>query len=230
MIVALKNSVDTILNKNNQGKITYKEFNSVLPEIVNHIQRNIFGDMRKMNFRKMRFQDTPNYGDEAGVIKQAQEYYISEKELSPEAGKVNLIEEIPDFFLFNSAFSDKAMIEKVDMKVFNSLKRISGMNATSCMPICTLNGNMMKVAPENTPVELVYFRKAKTPKLTYRVFDGADVIDDSKPDFQDLDIHPLMLHAVFIELLMYLGINLKDEFSVQLASNLMEAEQRKGQQ
>ena len=38
--------------------------------------------MRKLSYRKMRFQDTPNYGDESSYLKQAQEYYITEKSIS----------------------------------------------------------------------------------------------------------------------------------------------------
>lgn len=231
MIVALKNTIDTILNKNNQGKITYSEFNSVLPVIIVNIQNDIFERLRKMNFRKMRFQDTPNYGDEASVIKQAMEYYISEKEgLTFTNGKINLAESISDYYLFNSAFNNKARIEKVDLMEFNSLKRIKAMNPTSCLPICTLNSNVLKVTPEETKVDVVYYRKAKTPKLTFRIMGGTDVVDDSQPDFQDLDIHPIMFHAVFIELLLYLGVNLKDEFSVQLANNLQQEEYAKQQQ
>ncbi|WP_294203010.1 hypothetical protein [uncultured Chryseobacterium sp.] len=174
----------------------------------------------------MRFQDTPNYGDEAGIIKQAQEYYIAEKELTLTTEKIDLSEAIgkDEFYLFNAAFNNKARVEKTDLLVFNSLKRIKKMNPTSCSPICTLNGNILKVAPMPPTIEIAYFRKAKTPKLTFRIINMRDEIDDSAGDFQDLDIHPIMLHAVFIELLLFMGINLKDEFSVQLANNLQQEE------
>ena len=72
---------------------------------------------------------------------------------------------------------------------------------------------------------MVYFRKPKTPKYTYNVIGETEVFNPSSPDFQDIDMHPIMLEAIYIEMLMDYGINLKDEFAIQGVNMLKQTEQ-----
>lgn len=220
MINNFKGFIEMALNKNQMGKPSPSEFNSAMAEAEIKIYSGLFSDFRKLNYRKSRFQDTPNYGNEAEYLKQAQEYYIKEERVDIDA---NGIVQLPkDFFLFNSAYSDKTEVEKVDLHIFNKLKRLKNVIPTSCSPILTLNDGEMKIHPEHSAVDLSYFRKLKLPKWTYRIVSGIEVYDNTQSDFQDIDVHPLMYHKLFVDVLALLGLNIKEEHALQYTSQLKQ--------
>lgn len=225
MIIQLKDTLDSVLNHKQMNKLSTDEYNAILPQVVGNIQSSIFAQFRKLNFRKMRFQDTPNYGDEAFYLKQAVEYFLDEKPIKLDGnGKVDLTESLEDFMLINSVFTGKTQCEKTDLVVFNKLTRIPKTKPTNCMPVYTLNGNLIKVFPVIDKVDVTYYRKAKIPKLTSTIVREVEVFDSSAQDFQDIDLHPIMLQAVFVELLAYFGINLQDQFALQMSERLKQEE------
>lgn len=221
MINSFKNFIELALNKNQMGKPSPSEFNHAVAESQMKNFSEMFADLRKLNYRKSRFQDTPNYGNEAEYIKQAQEYYIKEKTLPLTAGKAQMPD---DFYLLNSVYSDKAEVEKNDLRVFNTLKRNVNLKPTTCSPICTYNDGELKVFPELTTVDVTYFREPKMPKWTYRIVNGKESFDQSQPDYQDLDIHPIMYHKLFVDTLGLLGLNIRDEFASQYVAQMKQEE------
>lgn len=232
MIIALKETIDVVLNHNQLGKITVAEFNSALSEIVSNIQSSLFPGFRKLNYRKMRFQSTPNYGDEAFFLEQAMEYYVDEKEVESVNSKVNIKENFDDeLFLIKDVSTDKVSAEKLKLTEFNTVSKSKKFQPSDCSPVYTFNNGTLKIAPEpkNKKLEVVYFRKVKTPKLTYNIEDGQEVYNPDAEDFQDIDVHPIMYHAVFIELLLYFGLNLKEEYAIQMAQQMKQEEQMKQQ-
>ena len=231
MIIALKNTIDVVLNHNQMGKITVSEFNSALSEIVSNIQSSLFPGFRKLNYRKMRFQATPNYGDEAFFLEQAMEYYITEKEVSYYFPNIDIMNQLEDIFLIKDVFTSKAKAEKLKLTEFNTIAKLKGFKASACSPVYTMNNGYLKVAPEPADqlLEVVYFRKVKAPKLTFEIIMGQQVYNPDADDFQDIDVHPIMHHAVFIELLLYFGLNLKEEYAIQMATQMKQEEQMKQQ-
>lgn len=231
MIIALKNTIDVVLNHNQMGKITVEEFNSALSEIVPNIQSSLFPGFRKLNYRKMRFQSTPNYGDESFFMEQAMEYYVTEKEIVSADAKVNISVAIDDLFLIKDVFTDQAKAEKLILTEFNTISKLTRFTPSACSPVYTFNNSVLKISPEpeDKKLNVVYFRKIKSPKLTYKIQSGQEVFNPSAGDFQDIDVHPIMYHAVFIELLLYFGLNLKEEYAIQMAQQMKQEEQIKKQ-
>ena len=232
MIIALKHTIDVVLKKNELGKITVMEFNSALSEIVSNIQSSLFPGFRKLNYRKMRFQATPNYGDEASFLEQAMEYYVTEKEVLSVDSKVDIKESFDDeLFLIKDVATSQVSAEKLKLTEFNTISKSKKFKPSDCSPIYTMNNGILKIAPEpkNKKLEVVYFRKVKAPKLTYNIVQGQEVYNPDAQDFQDIDVHPIMHHAVFIELLLYFGLNLKEEYAIQMAQQMKQEEQMKQQ-
>lgn len=221
MINSFKNFIELALNKNQMGKPSPSEFNHAVAESQMKNFSEMFADLRKLNYRKSRFQDTPNYGNEAEYIKQAQEYYIKEQTLPLTNGKAQMPD---DFYLLNSVYSDKAEVEKNDLRVFNALTRNINIKPTTCSPICTYNDGELKVFPLLESVDVTYFREPKMPKWTYRIVNGKESFDQSQPDFQDLDIHPVMYHKLFVDTLGLLGLNIRDEFASQYVAQMKQEE------
>lgn len=221
MINSFKNFVEMALNKNQMGKPSPSEFNSALAEAELKNYTELFADFRKLNYRKSRFQDTPNYGAEAQYVKQAMEWYIKEKPVDLSGESVVIPK---DLFAVNSMFSEKTEVEKVDLVEFNSLKRRNRNKPSLCSPIFTYNDGVLKVFPEHAEVSMVYFRKLKMPKWTYRVINGVETFDMDATDYQDLDVHPIMYHKVFVDTLQLLGLNIKEEFALQYVNQMKQEE------
>ena len=221
MINSFKQFIELALNKNQMGKPSPSEFNHAVAQSIQKNYSNMFADLRKLNYRKSRFQDTPNYGNEAEYIKQAQEYYIKEESVLLTAGKAQMLD---DFYLLNTVYSDKAEVEKNDLRIFNTLKRNPKLQPTTCSPICTYNDGELKVFPLLTTVDVTYFREHKMPKWTYRIIGGKESFDQSQPDYQDLDIHPIMYDKLFVDTLGLLGLNIRDEFASQYVAQMKQEE------
>lgn len=221
MINSFKQFIELALNKNQMGKPSPSEFNHAVAQSIQKNYSNMFADLRKLNYRKSRFQDTPNYGNEAEYIKQAQEYYIKEESVPLTAGKAQMPD---DFYLLNTVYSYKAEVEKNDLRIFNTLKRNPKLQPTTCSPICTYNDGELKVFPLLTTVDVTYFREPKMPKWTYRIIGGKESFDQSQPDYQDLDIHPIMYDKLFVDTLGLLGLNIRDEFASQYVAQMKQEE------
>jgi hypothetical protein len=206
MINILYNIINTALNKNQMGKISPSEYNSALYEALMKIYAELFADFRKLNYRKMRFQDSAGYGNEAFNLKQVLEYFVRERNIVTSGREFTLAE---DVMFLSSVFDEDVEYEKTDLKVFNSLTRSSKMAPTICSPIYTLNENIVKTQPFKTPITITYFRKLKQPKWTYLVVNGVEMFNQDATDFQDIDMHPIMLSRIFVEVLGICGLNLQ---------------------
>lgn len=206
MINILYNIINTALNKNQMGKISPSEYNSALYQALTKNYSEMFSDFRKLNYRKMRFQDSSGYGNEVFNLKQVLEYYISESDVN----FVNNKAIMPDNFnLIDSIFDDDEQYEKVDLKVFNLLKRSNKFKPTECSPIYTYNDSNLQVFPLKGKVEVTYYRKIKQPKWTYTIVRGVEMFNPDASDFQDIDMHPTMLPDIFIDVLAICGLNLQ---------------------
>lgn len=221
MINLLYNTILTALNKNQMGKISPSEYNSALSEVLNKIYAELFSDFRKLNYRKMRFQDSAGYGNEAFNQKQVIEYFVTTENITADStGKYSLPENV---MLMTSIFDEKIQYEKTDLSTFQTLKRSKKMKPTSCSGIYTLNNNGLQVFPTQENLEINFFRKIKLPKWTFRIVNGVEMFDPDASDFQDVDMHPLMLSKIFNDVLSICGLNLQSE-QIQQYVNMMKQE------
>lgn len=208
MINQFYHTLLTVLNKYQRGKISPSEFNSMLYEGCKTIYVELFADFRKLDYKKARLQTTPNYGSESINLKQCLEFWVEENDFEVgENGKFNLPSKMA---ILNGVFGGNVQYYKKDLKAFNILSRSSRLQPSSCMPIFTLFNNTMKVfpIPEDKSVTIDYFRYVKEPKWTFNIVNGVEVFNPDAQDFQDIDIHPLLLHRLFVEVLGLCGLNL----------------------
>ena len=224
MIDSLYKTVLTILNKNQRGKISPSEFNNICHEAIKAVYVELFTDFKKSNFKKSRLQETPNYGSESFNLKQALEHWVEEKEfIIDSTGKVILGK---DVFTVNSIFGSDSEYYKVDMLNFNRLTRSGRMKPTECSPIYAMLDSKVKVAPlpSNNKIDITYFRVAKKPKWTFNIVGNTELFNSSAQDYQDLDIHPMLLHRLFVEVLNYAGLNLREQEIAQAVSQMKQIE------
>lgn len=208
MINQFYHTLQSVLNKYQRGKISPSEFNSMVFEGCKTIYVELFSDFRKLDYKKARFQSTPNYGSESFNLKQCLEHWVEENEYDvDDNGKFILPTNLA---LLNGVFNDTAQYYKKDLKQFNLLSRSGLLKPTNCVPIYALFNGTMKVfpIPEDKTLTLDYFRYVKEPKWTYNIINGVEVFNPDAQDYQDIDIHPLLLHRLFAEVLGLSGLNL----------------------
>lgn len=219
MIDSFYQSLQTALNHNQRGKISPSEFNALLFEAMKEIHVGLFADLRKLQYRKMRLQATGNYGDEAAHLEQAIEYYISEQTLPMVNGTCKLPKNI---FTLNSVFDENGEYEKVSLLQFNKLTRSKRMRPTACNPVYALKNNGITASPKPSSIDVSYNRMLTPPKWTYREVNGKALFDPDKPDFQDIDMPPILLPQLFTKALQLAGLNLQQQEIAQYVAQVKQ--------
>jgi hypothetical protein len=222
MINVFYSTALSVLNHKQMGKITPSELNSMLAQVLKKNYSELFSDFRKSTWQKLRSRDSSNYANENFNLKQVIEFYIKEETIELIGGKLIVPE---DTYLLQSIFDEKSQYEKVDMKVFNMLTRLEKYNPTLCSPIYTFNDNKLKVYPAKEEVDITYFRKIKPPKWTYEIVGSTEVFNADAPDFQDIDMHEMMIGKIFSDFMFMCGVNLQMQEVQQYAMQLKQEEE-----
>lgn len=206
LIDSFYTAVLNALNKNQMGKINPSEYESFLHKALEKNYAELFSDFKKVDYKNMRFQQTTNYGNESFNRKQALEHYVAEKEITFSSGSVVIPN---DVYVVNALWDVGVEYEKVDLAMFNRLTKSPILLPTTCCPIYSIQGILLKIYPVKDKLILDYFRKLKPPKYTYIVDGGVPLFNPNASDFQDIDIHPMMIPQLFIDVLQLCGINLQ---------------------
>lgn len=204
-------SVNDVLNKNQMGKISPSEFNSFVTDGINKIQNNLFADFRKLSYKNSKFQSTQNYGNEAFHLQQAIEHWVQTESVDVNSEGYIVLPE--DYYADNAVFGEESEYTKVDYSDFVRLSKSGRMKPTNCNAIHSITNGSIKVNPipkNNKKLDLIYYRKAKPAKWTYDIDDDDIIFNPSANDFQDLDIHPMLLDKLFTDVLFRCGVNLRE--------------------
>lgn len=213
--------INVLLNKDQRGKITVEEFNTMVANAQLNVYASILPTLEKAKYRKLRMQSASNNGDKSFHQEQLIEYYSTEKDLDIVGGKAELS---PDVQFANSLFDGDNLYEKLSVKTFNTLVRSNRMKPSGCTPIYTLNNRTIKIYPEVEKVTLEYIRKAHTPKYTWTLVGGKEMFNPSASDFQDIDL-PEILHVdILNELLEMSGLNLREQEVEAYAARAKQSE------
>ncbi|WP_277569071.1 hypothetical protein [Elizabethkingia anophelis] len=210
-----------MLNKDQRGKITVMEFNSIVGNAQLKVVSELFSVFKKTSYREMRMQLANNYGNDAFIQKQLIEFYVTSKEININGGKAQLP---PDVLYVESVFDSDNEYEKVELKTFNSLSRTKRMRPSQCLPVFTLNNNEIRISSNKTSVELDYIRKTKTPKYTFQILQGIEMFNPSASDFQDIDIPEALFTQLLTEVLSMAGLNVREQEVEAFANGLKQEE------
>lgn len=213
--------INVLLNKDQRGKITVLEFNSIVGNAQLKVISELFSVFKKTSYREMRMQLANNYGNDAFTQKQLIEFYVTSKEININGGKAQLP---PDVLYVESVFDNDNEYEKVELKTFNSLSRTKRMRPSQCLPVFTLNNNEIRISSNKTNVELDYIRKTKTPKYTFHIVQGIEMFNPSASDFQDIDIPESLFTHLLTEVLSMSGLNVREQEVEAYANGLKQEE------
>ena len=197
MIDSVRQTVLSVLNKNNYGYISPSDFNLYAKQAQLEIFETYFTDLNKaINAENARMSGT-EYADMSKGISEAINVFSVTNPLTQNAANVfftpSLTTTSDDYYLLNKVLAGGIEAEPVSHSKITMLNA-SLLTAPSVQyPAYTLQGDSITVFPAtfNQPgdVQAQYIRYPFDPKWTYILLPtGEPIFDQSQPDYQDFEL------------------------------------------
>jgi len=203
MINSVRQTVLSVLNKNNYGYISPSDFNLYAKQAQLEIFDGYFKELNKIiNAENARMSGT-DYADLNKSVREAIDGFSRTATLTQDAANVFFAPSQTttgdDYYLLNKVLAGGVEAEPVNHSKITLLNS-SLLTAPSIQyPAYTLQGNSLTVFPTsfNQPGDIVcqYIRYPFDPKWTYEEISiggtpagGAPVFDDTAPDYQDFEL------------------------------------------
>lgn len=238
MINSVRNTVLSILNKNNYGYISPSDFNLYAKQAQMEIFEEYFSQYNKIiNAENSRLSGT-SYANMRKVIDECIEIFSitsSLTQVSPATNRYYLPSVTTtgyDYFMINKVLCYdasgmtrvfKGEAEKVNHSNITMLNNSLLTAPTETYPAYVQENGIMTVFPStiNLPdeVDAQYFRYPKDPKWTYiTLLNGSPAFDQSQPDYQDFEIPLEDEYKVIFKILQYCGVSIRESDVVQFSA------------
>lgn len=223
MINRVRNTLLTILNKENKGTVTPSEMDRLLGLGQRVIFEDNFYDYNTMLNAQNRRQTNSDYSDIPSNIVEKIDLFSVEKDmtlLSDVEGEIYKPAEIDadDLYRLSFIIVDGNKAEKVPKSIADDLVRENYASPTKDFPVFTKFMDEYRIYPKDiTKAKAVYIRKPKQPKWTYNTINGDPIFNPDASDFQDLEIHPSDETKLIVKVLEYMGISIRDQEAYQYA-------------
>lgn len=235
MINAVRNTVLSVLNKNNYGYISPSDFNLYAKQAQMEFFEEYFSSYNKtVNMENQRLSGT-SYADLKRVLAEAIEIFSVTSvltQVTPGTNKFYLPSVTTtgyDYFMINKVLCYDASVptkifkgeaEKVNHSKITMLNTSNLTAPTEQFPAYTQEGGILTIYPSsiNLPneVEAQYFRYPKDPKWTYITLgNGEPVFDQSQPDYQDFEVPAEEEYKLVMKILQYAGVSIREMTPVQ---------------
>lgn len=239
MINSVRNTVLSVLNKNNYGYISPSDFNLFAKQAQMEIFEEFFSEYNKIvNMENARMSGT-DYANLRKALEEAVETFIVTSTLTQVAPASNRFF-LPsasttgfDYFMINKILCYdasgptrvfKGEAEKVTHSKITMLVNSNLTAPTELYPAYTQEGSSLTVYPAtiNLPneVEANYFRYPKDPKWTYiTLANGEPVFNQSQLDYQDFEVPIEDEIKLVSKILQYAGMSIREIEAVQFGGN-----------
>lgn len=238
MINSVRNTVLSVLNKNNYGYISPSDFNLFAKQAQLEVFEEYFSDYNKaINMENARMSGT-SYADLRKPIEEAMELFALTSTLTQVAPATNrfFLPSITttgfDYFMINKIMCYDASVsprvfkgeaEKVTHTKITMLTTSNLTAPTEQYPAYTQEGAILTVFPStiNLPneVDANYFRYPKDPKWTYiTLTNGEPVFDQSQADYQDFEVPIEDEYKLVTKILQYAGMSIREIMAVQFGA------------
>jgi hypothetical protein len=197
MIDSVRQTVLSILNKNNYGYISPSDFNLYAKQAQLEVFESYFTGLNQaINAENARMSGT-EYADMSKGISEAINVFSVTNPLTQNAANVffapSLTTTGDDYYLLNKVLAGGIEAEPVSHSKITMLNASLLTAPSTQFPAYTLQGDSITVFPAtfNQPgdVNAQYIRYPFDPKWTYVSLTGGEpVFDQSQPDYQDFEL------------------------------------------
>jgi hypothetical protein len=237
MINSVRNTVLSVLNKNNYGYISPSDFNLYAKQAQMELFEEYFSQYNKVINMENARQSGVDYADISKPIAETIEYFSETKTLTQVGVDLNQyylpspITTGDTYFMVNKVLCYKlvdAVLVFLGQADKVSLSRITMLNASllttpsETFPAWVQEGEIIKLYPPtiNSEDSLVaqYFRHPKDPKWTYQtLINGEPVFDQSQNDYQDFELPLEDEYKLAMKILQYCGVSIRETDVVQFS-------------
>lgn len=228
MIDLVYKTLQTIINKENNGYVSPTEFNILANNVQSEIFRGYFEDQNRDKNKENRGLTNKGYANLAFNERQRINQFSDSILISKSVDRFNLPPDlyfIEDDGVLKDGSSNAGVIlgnvvEEVEKNNIGYLNR-SIAQPTETYPIYESYGSYIQVYPDTiTRVRIRYLRKPKPPKWTYTVVMNKELFDPSKSDYQDFELHESEFSNIVLRMLSFFSINIRENEVVQIAEAL----------
>lgn len=226
MINEIYLTVQTILNKENQGYVSPTEFNRIASLVQMEIFREYFESENRDKNKDNRGMINRGYSNLP---------FNERQRLSQFAGIANLVYDVPSlayslpnelYFIEDNGLTTPAgrVVEEVQRSAVGYLAQSSAASSTT-YPIYEMNDGFIKVFPSTITSTLIcrYLRIPKNPKWTFVVSgSGVEMFNQGASDYQDFELHISEFSNIVIRIMMYFGVNIREGEVIQIAETLKD--------
>lgn len=231
MINSVRNTVLSILNKNNYGYISPSDFNLLAKQAQMEIYEEYYSAYNKTNNMENARMSGTEYADIKNPIAETLESFLRNDTLTQVAPNTNsyyspsLVTTGYTFYMISrlTCFDPTGTTRLGDAeKVANAriyMLLDSMLTApTTKYPAYIIDGDIINVYPDTingaSSLKCSYFRQPLDPKWTYiNLPNGEPAFDQSQPDYQDFELPPEDEYKLITKMLEYCGIVIR-EFAV----------------
>ena len=223
MIDLVYKTVQTILNKDNQGYVSPREFNLLSKQVQDTVYRNYFGDENRDKARQNRGGTSEGYSNLAFNQRQRISQFTEEGLLtySDTTTRWSLPNDLYYVEKDGITLNGLTVIEEVQQTNINYLLN-SIARPTQAYPVYVRYADDIRVypnlvtTPPAPPVNIRYVRTPRNPNWTYTVVNGVELYNPSASDFQDFELHESEFPNIVIRLVSFFGVNLREAEVVQI--------------
>ena len=238
MINSVRNTVLSILNKNNYGYISPSDFNLYAKQAQLELFTGYFSDYNKIITKENLRTSGTSYANQLKPLEEAMELFAMTSTLSQVSPSTNryylpsLTTTGFDYFLINKILCYDSSVtprklkgeaEKITHTKITMLNMSNLTAPTETWPAYTQEGSVLTVYPSTinlpTEVDANYFRYPKDPKWTYITLNnGQPTFDQSQPDYQDFEVPVEDEYKLVMKILQYSGVSIREAMPVQFGA------------
>jgi hypothetical protein len=218
MINSVRNTVMSILNKDNNGYVTPEEFNSFAKQAQLEIFNQYFVDFKNSKLEDFKGMESSGYSDITKQMDQTIDYFSKNVPLTYDSGTQTFA--MPSgWFLLNALYYNQKEIEHVDQRNVYKLLQSNLTAPNALYPAYVMQGDSMTVYPLSitSGVETYYVRFPYDPKWTYTVVNGSPLFNQSANDYQDFELTTSDFPKLVVKICEYAGTSIREQEVVSAA-------------
>lgn len=226
MINHVRNTVLTLLNKENRGYITPEQFNSYAAHAQQSIFNLYFSEYARMVSLKNARRLSADYGDRLKEIQSSIEVFTKVIDISKTG---EYYPKPADMFKPLSLRYNGSEVLQVPIHKELFLDKANLTAPSANYPVYVDKNDRFYVKPSaiTSEVELVYVRNPITPKWTYNLILDEPVFNPSASDYQDFELGQEDMVQLVIEIAKMAGLTIRDGEAVAFATQADAIESQK---
>lgn len=220
MIDLVYKTLQTIINKENNGYVSPTEFNLLANKVQEEIFREYFEDENRDKNRDNRGLTNKGYGNLDFNQRQLISQFSDKKTISLFDSKIALP---TDLYLIEDdgvTSPEGTVIEEIERGAISYLLKSSS-KPTTLYPVYERYSNFIEIYPSTiTSCVVRYIRKPKPPVWTYSVVGGKEMFNPSNTSYQDFELHSSEFSNIILRMLSAFSINLRELEITKIAEEL----------